>query len=177
MAKIDEQISYNWLFFLLAGAFGAVTFWAVWDEAVTRREYKSYQESFFKIEVDLADKTLKAAKAKVDGSKEYKAAVDEKKKLETELAGPKKAAYEADKRKAEELNFIAKDKQQNYTFTKSNLDEEYYYFTKAKHELPASKKEWEKRGAAVAKYDEQLKKDDVIAQKAIAEWEAQEAKV
>ena len=30
--KIDEQISYNWLFFLLAGAFGAVTFWAVYDE-------------------------------------------------------------------------------------------------------------------------------------------------
>jgi hypothetical protein len=39
--KVDEQISYNWLFFLLAGAFGAVTFWAVYDETATRREYKN----------------------------------------------------------------------------------------------------------------------------------------
>ncbi len=50
MAKIDEQISYNWLFFLLAGGFALVTFWAVYDETVSRREYKAYQEAFFKIE-------------------------------------------------------------------------------------------------------------------------------
>jgi mono/diheme cytochrome c family protein len=177
MAKIDEQISYNWLFFLLAGAFGAVTFWAVYDETATRREYKNYQEAFFKIEVDLADKALKAKKKALEANGEYSAAKAETKKLEDELAGPKKAAYAADKTKLEELKFIADDKQQDYTFTKSNLDETYYYFTKAKHELPAAKSEYDKREKELKKYEEQLKKDDVVAQKAMADYLAQEKKV
>src|SRR5579872_6055175 len=107
MSKIDEQISYNWLFFLLAGAFGAVTFWAVYDETATRREYKNYQEAFFKIETDLADQALKAEKKKLDDNKEYQSAVAEKKKLEAELAGPKKAQFEAEKAKLQELQFTA----------------------------------------------------------------------
>src|SRR5579871_5680357 len=135
MPKIDEQISYNWLFFLLAGAFGAVTFWAVYDETATRREYKNYQEAFFKIETDLADKQLKAEKEALTKNAEYQKAVAEKKQLESDLAGPKRGQYEAEQKKLQELEFTAFDKQQNYTFTKSILDENYYYFTKAKHEF------------------------------------------
>jgi len=176
LAKIDEQISYNWLFFLLAGAFGAVTFWAVYDETATRREYKNYQEAFFKIETDLADKALKAQKKQLDENKDYAKAVAEKKQLETDLAGPKKASYEAEQKKLQELEFTAFDKQQAYTFTKSSMDEEYYYFTKAKHEAFGSK-EYEEHQAKLKKYEEHLKLDLVEADKSAKIRDEQKAKV
>ncbi len=163
MGKIDEQISYNWLFFLLAGAFGAVTFWAVYDETATRREYKNYQEAFFKIELDLADKGLKSEKAKLEANPEYKKDVAEKKQLETDLAGSKKAAYEDAKAKWQEAHFEAQDKIQNYTFTKSMLDEAYYYYTKAKHERTA---DLAQREAKLTEYQKKLTEDDAIAQEA-----------
>src|SRR5262249_50107630 len=114
MAKIDEQISYNWLFFLLAGAFGAVTFWAVYDETATRREYKNYQEAFFKIETDLAEKNFKEKKAALEKNPEYQKLVAEKKQIETALAGPKKKEFEDAKAKLQEITFVAYDKRQTY---------------------------------------------------------------
>ncbi len=169
MGKIDEQISYNWLFFLLAGAFGAVTFWAVYDETATRREYKNYQEAFFKIETDLAKKSLDEKTAALAANKEHTALVEEKKKLESDLAGPKKAQFEDGQKKLQELEFKAFDKTQNRTFTKSLLDEEYYYYTKAKHESvgaqPGSKEmaEFDKREKKLHTYEEELKLKDVEA--------------
>jgi cytochrome c2 len=179
LGKIDEQISYNWLFFLLAGAFGAVTFWAVYDETATRREYKNYQEAFFKIEVDLAEKAVKAEKAKLEANTEYKKAVAEKKQLEADLAGAKKSAYEDAKSKLQEAEFEAFDKQQNYTFTKSLLDEEYYYLTKAKHETKPGEQnaELDKRQKRYNELLAQLGKDDTVAAEAAKKRDAQKQTV
>jgi cytochrome c2 len=208
--KIDEQISYNWLFFLLAGAFGAVTFWAVYDETATRREYKNYQEAFFKIETDLAREALRGvcigggpkddeAKKKADYEKleqldagkksiaevcaklpeEYRKLVAEKAQLERDLAGPKKNEYAAAKDKLQEIEFVAAKKTQDFTFTKSNLDEAYYYYTKAKHEASegGNEKELKERGEKLHKYEEQLKKDEEVMNKAARERDDQKAKV
>jgi cytochrome c2 len=179
LAKIDEQISYNWLFFLLAGAFGAVTFWAVYDETATRREYKNYQEAFFKIELDMADKALKAQRAKLEANPEYKKAVAEKKQLEADLAGPKKAAFEDAKAKLQEAEFEAFDKQQTYTFTKSNMDETYYYYTKAKHETKPGEKsaELEAREKKLKEYQDQLAKDEVAMNASAKKRDELKAKV
>ncbi|MFI5289153.1 MAG: c-type cytochrome, partial [Polyangia bacterium] len=177
MAKIDEQISYNWLFFLLAGAFGAVTFWAVYDETATRREYKTYQEAFFKIETDLASKNLAEEKAKLEKNTDYQKAVAEKKQLDAELAGPKRQAYEEAKAKLQQLTFVAFDKQQNAAFTKSLMDESYYYYTKAKHEVasdPSMKGEFEKREKTLKSYQDELVKLQAIADVAAAKKKAQE---
>jgi mono/diheme cytochrome c family protein len=162
MGKIDEQISYNWLFFFFAGAFGFVTFWAVWDETATRREYKDYQEAFFKIETDLADKQLKGARAKLDADAEYKKLVAEKKQIEGDLAGAKKGAFEDAKQKLQEAEFTAFDKQQNFTFTKSLMDESYYYFTKARHEAKGNENdpELKERANKLHAYEDQLRKDE-----------------
>ncbi len=204
--KIDEQISYNWLFFLLAGAFGAVTFWAVYDETATRREYKNYQEAFFNVESELNARNLKLrclelgappdsdpekkavadACNKVKGMKdvtpedqkatqaatlmgqksEYGKLVAKKQQLEAELAGPKKAAFEDAKAKLQEAQFTAFDKGQNYTFTKSNLDETYYYYTKAKHESPGGmcdkEEECKKRKKQLDEFTVKLAGDEKI---------------
>jgi cbb3-type cytochrome oxidase cytochrome c subunit len=132
--KIDEQISYNWLFFLLAGGFAAVTFWAVYDETVTRREYKTYQEAFFKVDRDLNKDKVDAEKAKLDASSRYKELEQRKGELEADIRGPAKAAIEALQAELQTKTFAAFDKTQLYTFRKSELDELYYYFTVAKHD-------------------------------------------
>lgn len=136
--KIDEQISYNWLFFLLAGCFAAVTAWAVYDETVTRREYKKYQESFFEIERDLNKKKVEAERAKLAENARYKELEEEKARIEAELRTPEKKAEIAKvQAELEDVSFAAFDATQNYTFSKSELDEAYYYYTLAKHDDPS----------------------------------------
>ncbi len=191
MRKIDEQISYNWLFFLLAGAFGAVTFWAVYDETATRREYKGYQETFFQVQTTLAKQAWDQAKAQLEHpvatapkgvaaeewqkvlarSAEWTLAKAQLKQLQEDLKSPKKAEeYKAAQAKLQELQFIRDDKQQNYTFTKSNLDEAYYFYTKAKHELDpqdkAMQREFDERKKRYDEFREQLAKDEVVMNEA-----------
>ncbi len=135
--KIDEQISYNWLFFLLAGGFAAVTFWAVYDETVTRREYKKYQEAFFDVEVSIAKTRMEGEKKKLDENARYQALEAEKQAIEKELTSPEARAHvAAAEKKLQEATIAAFDKTQDYTFTKSELDEAYYYYTLAKHDHP-----------------------------------------
>jgi cytochrome c2 len=178
LAKIDEQISYNWLFFLLASAFGAVTFWAVYDEAVTRREYKGYQETFFDIETKLAEKSWKDAKAKLEADPKYRSLTQEKQKVDEEVRG-KAAEIKATEAEAKEAEFEAKDRTQNYTFTKSILDEEYYYLTLAKHGIsPETAKDseayhkLEKQQAKYNQLEKELKDAEKVANEANAKWEA-----
>lgn len=45
-ARPVEEISYRWWFWLLALALAAATIWVIWDETVTRRPWKGYQEQF-----------------------------------------------------------------------------------------------------------------------------------
>ena len=178
MAKIDEQISYNWLFFLLASAFGAVTFWAVYDEAVTRREYKGYQETFFDIETKLAEKSWKDAKAKLEADPKYRSLIQEKQKVDEEVRG-RAAEIKATEAEAMEAEFEAKDRIQNYTFTKSVLDEEYYNLTLAKHEIsPETAKDseayhkLEKQQAKYNQLEKELKEAEKVANESNAKWEA-----
>ncbi len=44
--KPAEQVSYRWLFWVLAILNLLATLWAVWDESHTRRPWKGYQERF-----------------------------------------------------------------------------------------------------------------------------------
>ncbi len=174
MGKIDEQISYNWLFFLLAGAFGAVTFWAVYDETATRREYKGYQETFFTLETTTSKKAWHEARAALEKSTGWQKATAELKRVEEQRR--KTVAEEAAQRaKLQDLEFVAFDKQQNYTFTKSNLDEAYYYYTVAKHQLgPGTPKdskasrEYEERAKKLEKFQAQLAKDELAMNQSAA---------
>lgn len=131
--KIDEQISYNGTFFVCAGLFGLVTFWAVWDEGITRREWKSYQEDFFKIERKLAHDRTTASKKALEADPKHQAAVADLKKRKDDLRGSQRAAYEKAQADVQKAEFDRFDAQQNLTFAKSTLDETYYYYTLAKH--------------------------------------------
>src|SRR5262249_51469129 len=162
-----------WLFFLLAGAFGAVTLWAVYDESYTRREWKGYQEEFFKIERTLATtaaqdahdqlygnpaKKDKAGKpAPVPPNPEYQKLAQEKAGIEQRRKQNAGAIAKAES-ELQQAKFEFNDKQQRYTFTKSELDETYYFFTVAKHEAHEEEiQKWDTHYKALAA---QLEKDD-----------------
>jgi len=57
---------------------------------------------------------LRKTSPRPEPNAEYQKAVAEKKQLENELAGPKKAAYEQAKVKWQEAEFEAFDKRQNH---------------------------------------------------------------
>ncbi len=181
--KIDEQISYNWLFFLLAGAFAAVTAWAVYDEMITRREYKKYQLAFFQVERDLTKEAWEKAKADLDKNERYKELLAQKEAIEAEIRGPKRAQIEELEAELQEARFEAFDKTQNYTFTTSELDEAYYYYTLAKHDAlsspddPAAKKNLEERKRVYEDLVARSKKDEQIMKEAEARKEALEQKL
>ena len=158
--KIDEQISYNWLFFLLAGAFAAVTGWAVYDETVTRREYKTYQETFFQVEAELNKAKVASEQALLDANPRAKELTTEIAAIEASVAG-KRAELEKLDAELTQATIESFDATQNYTFSKSELDEAYYYFTKAKHEHLSAPED----AAAKAAYDTAKKKNDGLAER------------
>ncbi len=132
--KIDEQVSYNGWFMVLAIGFGLVTVWAVYDELYTRRPWKQFQAEFFKIEERLARTDHEAKKRALESDADYQAKKAERAKLQGELEGPKRAAHEAAKAELQALEFAAADREMEFTFAKSEWEENYFYYTQAKHE-------------------------------------------
>lgn len=63
----DEAKSYGFTYFIVSLLTLLVTLWAVWDEAVTRRPWKSYQQTFNRMETEKTKAALEKAQAKIDG--------------------------------------------------------------------------------------------------------------
>lgn len=132
--KIDEQVSHNTAFLILALGFGLVTAWAVYDEFYSRRPWKQIQADFFKLEERLARDDYESRRTSLKANAEHKTKKAELEKLKGELAGPGRAALEKTKADLETLGFKAMDDEQEYTFAKSEWEEAYYFWTRAKHD-------------------------------------------
>ncbi len=159
--KIDEQISYNWLFVVLSGLFMFVTGWAVYDEAYSRRPWKDYQNRFFQIEIDLAKQEYKLQESLLDASTcpeacaahyegqkgaaktcetvckdatHYAELAEKKAAIEAENRGPKKAEIQRIQGEIEALKQKWFDINQAATFTKAEWSEQDYYRRLARHE-------------------------------------------
>ncbi|MCH8312224.1 MAG: cytochrome C, partial [Nitrospinae bacterium] len=125
-----EKVSFSFVFFMVSGTMLLVTLWAFWDDEYSRRGFKQHQEEYFqvqyaraeeewkKIDKDISSKeqqikeSLNQEQGKLEESGEYQALVD--KLLVAEVA----------------LGEI----EENKKFTRSRLDEAYYYYKKALHE-------------------------------------------
>ncbi len=127
---VDEETSFSFLFFLVAGATLMVTLWAFWDDEYSRRGYKAHQEEYHKIEFKRAEEEWKAISAKIASKeKELKASliqVDSQLERSDEYQRLGDDAREAEIR----LGEVNEDKK----FAGSRLDEAYYYYKKAMHE-------------------------------------------
>ena len=128
--EFDETTSYSFLYFLVAGATLFVTLWAFWDDEYTRRGYKEFQDVFNKEQYLRAETEYKAVteKIKVKEQEVLAGIASEEQKLD------KNKEYEKLADAALEAQIKLADKIEEQKFSKSRLDEYYYYYKKAMHE-------------------------------------------
>ncbi len=130
----DEKRSLRMIFFVSSMILVGTTVWALWDESVSRRPWIEYQTEFKQLEYGLLLKELEQARAQLN-QPEVQAKLQ---KLREELRWAEETKkgpdYRAAVREAERRTATYREIKQELRFTKSELDEAYYWFDKARHE-------------------------------------------
>lgn len=122
----DESRTFKLLWFIAGGTFAAVSAWALYDDGVTRVPWQAEQKSFYAMEAQQAKKNLERVQAEfaVHG----KAEDDRLKARKAEIVQSKKTgAYRQAADKLAQKNKEFAEAEQSKTFSKSDLDEAYYY--------------------------------------------------
>lgn len=129
----DEKRSLRVIFFVASMVLVGTTVWALWDEAVSRRPWIEYQIAFNQLEYQMVQKELGETRARLNQPEIHA-------KLETlreELRWAEEAKKGPDYRKAvrevERQKAAYADISQELRFTRSELDEAFYWRDKAKH--------------------------------------------
>ncbi|MFQ5658643.1 MAG: hypothetical protein ACE5G5_13965, partial [Candidatus Methylomirabilales bacterium] len=130
----DEKRSLRMIFFISSMVLVGTTVWALWDESVSRRPWIRYQTAFKQLEYNMVLKELEEARARLnqpDTQAKLQKLREELRWAEEAKKGPdyKAAVGDLGREKAAhaEIN-------QELRFTRSELDEAYYWFDKARHE-------------------------------------------
>lgn len=157
----EEKKSYRMHFFTLALILSLSLIWAVYNETVSRRPWKDYQEDFFRLETAKLKKELEEAK-KVIPADEFKEIEGKLKKLMEEFNKKEKsneyknAVKELDKKEIKLLEIS-----QNLQFAKSLTEEAYYQYqhtfdTGGNYQVKKAK--WEKLFAEAKKWEPVVEK-------------------
>jgi cytochrome c551/c552 len=122
----DESRTFKLLWLAAGGVFTAVTFWAMYDDGVTRTPWAFEQKSFYSLEAQLAKKNLERVQAEFVAHS--KAQDDQLKVRRAEIEDSKKSgAYKQSADTLATKNHDFAEAEQSKTFAKSDLDEAYYY--------------------------------------------------
>ncbi len=129
----DEKRSLRMIFFVSSMILVGTTVWALWDESVLRRPWIKYQTEFKQLEFDMVRQELERARKELN-QPEVQAKLQ---KLREELRWAEEAKrgpdYKAAVREVERRKLAYRDINQELRFTRSELDEAYYWFDKARH--------------------------------------------
>lgn len=112
----------------------AVSAWAVYDEVETRRPWKKYQREFFALEARLLDVEIEKAREALDKpevKKEREALLGE---LEEANKSIRNEGYVRAMARMKEAEIAFDEVQQEHTFAKSEYDEAFYFYKKARHD-------------------------------------------
>ena len=130
----DERRSLRLIFFVSSMVLVGTTVWALWDEAVSRRPWIEYQTEFKQLEYQMVQKELEQARVRLQ-QPEVQAKLE---KLREELRWAEEAKKGPDYRAAvgeqRRRKAAYRDINQELRFTRSELDEAYYWYDKARHE-------------------------------------------
>lgn len=145
-ARLEEK-SYGLVFFILAVLFAATFFWAVYDDVVARRTWKTYQETFFRLEIDKLKEELKEEKEalepqSVKSIEENITILREIFNKRKKTPGYKEAVKKLNLLRAKFLNLSQKEQ-----FTKAEAEEAYYRYQRAfdaGEPYESEKEEWER---------------------------------
>lgn len=128
-----EERSYGGWFLLASLLLVVVTVWSVYNETVTRRPWKSWQEEFRQLRLEMLDREIEAARAGLEkpGTRE---------KLEKIEAGLKEARNALDgsegreaRREVKHAERAREDALQELIFLRSERDEAFYFWKRSLH--------------------------------------------
>ena len=124
----DERRSLRLIFFVSSMVLVGTTVWALWDEAVSRRPWIEYQTEFKLLEYQMVQKELEQARVRLQ-QPEVQAKLE---KLREELRWAEEAKKGPDYRAAvgeqRRRKAAYRDINQELRFTRSELDEAYYWY-------------------------------------------------
>ncbi len=130
----DEKRSLRMIFFVSSMILVGTTVWALWDESVSRRPWLQYQVDFKQLEYEKVQKGLEQARARLQ-EPSVQAKLD---KLREELRWAEEVKkgpdYGAAVNEVAQQKAAYRDINQELRFTRSELDEAFYWFDKARHE-------------------------------------------
>src|SRR3990172_8431774 len=130
----DEKRSLRGIFFISSMVLVGTTVWALWDESVSRRPWIRYQTAFKQLEYQTVQRELEEASARLN-QPEVQTRLE---KLREELRWAEEARrgpdYQAAVKEVEGRKAAYDAINQELRFTRSELDEAYYWYDKAKHE-------------------------------------------
>jgi cytochrome c1 len=122
----DEKRSLRMIFFVSSMALVLVTGWALWDEGKTRRPWVDYQHQFNRLDQQMVEQALAAAKAKYQ-SAEVQAKVRDleaaRARAEAAIQGSEYSRLQAE---LKELERKRAGKAEQIQFIRSELDEQRY---------------------------------------------------
>ncbi len=130
----DERRTLRRVFFVSSMILLASMVWALWDEAVSRRPWMTYQIAFNRLEYQQVKAELESARKRLESPEAQRGLEELKTQLsvaEDALKGPDYAAAVAER---DRLQGALVEANQTLQFTRSELDEASYFYDKARHE-------------------------------------------
>ena len=125
-----EQRNYSTFYLVLSGLLFFSTLWAVVDEVVVRRPWKTYQSEYYRLSEEKVTAQYKDALAAVDST----TAADLAKALAEANRRLTGKEYTDAEKKFDELQQKLADATRNWRFARSNSDAAYYDYQSALHE-------------------------------------------
>ncbi|MBI3988000.1 MAG: c-type cytochrome, partial [candidate division NC10 bacterium] len=126
-----ERTSLRFWFFFWSMVLLGATAWAIWDEAKVRRPWKDYQREFHRLEYQRILTEYEKAKEQFQAPETKQTLENLQEKLiqaEGRIGGPE---YQKARHDLEVLKNRLADVSQSWQFTKSELEEAYYWYEKA----------------------------------------------
>jgi mono/diheme cytochrome c family protein len=130
--ETEEQKSYGSIFLIGVALLVALTFWAFWDDNITRRPWKAIQYRFFNLDYQKARAAYEEEQKKLADDPTYQELSKKLADAQASLASGELAKKLAElERQEEEATVRFKEIDQEVKFIKSELEEAWYEFDHA----------------------------------------------
>jgi len=139
-----EERSYGGWFFIAVICMALVMGWAIYDEAVTRRPWKKYQNRFFQMELERVEGELEDARRGLADPETARKLERLDEKIEAARARLEGPEYTEAKRRLEKKERLKNSLRQELVFLRSERDEAYYFWKESLHR-DAEDSGWKRR--------------------------------
>jgi len=129
----DEKRSLRIFFFVSSMILVGTTVWALWDEAVLRRPWIRYQVAFKQLEIERVQRELDDARVRLEQPETQAKLASLREELRWAEEARKGPEYRAALHEVARLRVAYQEVNQDLRFTRSELDEAFYWYDKARH--------------------------------------------